>query len=89
MAQNITKLLIYIYIKRVLTYTNSSQKTFLGGVLALAKLVQMVDLRYGRAPYGYDVPERTPASLVARTHVQARPCSLSRSGDHSSDSLDR
>ena len=41
-----------MYIKRVLTYINSSQKTFLGGVLALAKLVQMVDLWYGRAPYG-------------------------------------
>ena len=52
MTQNITKLLIYMYIERVLTYINSSQKTFLGGVLALAKLVQMVDLWYGRAPYG-------------------------------------
>ena len=44
MTQNITKLLIYMYIERVLTYINSSQKTFLGGVLALAKLVQMKDL---------------------------------------------
>ena len=51
MSQNITKLIIYMYIKRVLTYINSSQKTLLGGVLALAKLVQMKDLWYGRAPY--------------------------------------
>lgn len=94
MAQNITKLSIYMYIKRVLTYINSSQKTFLGGVLALAKLVQMVDLWYGRAPYG----RRRRWSRRCRRHrcrgcrrwsraVDSHPRQLDRTGGSSALSL--